>query len=449
MSISTFFGLHTALSGILAQQRALDVTAHNIANANTVGYSRQEAVLTAAPAYTYPSIGSAGQPGQIGSGVDVEQYRRIHDAFVDVQLRAQTMRRGYYDATSDGLDQVQTVLAEPSDDGLSTLLSKYWNAWHDVANAPEDGATRQALVQAASSLADGLRSLSSQLDTIQAQTASNATLVLDNVNSIGRQLLELNVQIANSTGAGDRPNDLLDRRDVLLDRLAELGNVSVTQGALDAVDVTFAGAVLVSGTSSSATLAETALTSLTSGKLAGLVALRDTTLPGYRAHLDQIASAIVTKTNALHATGFDLADAAGGAFFAAAGTTAATIAVDPAVIASPLRIAAAVAAGRPGDASVALSIGALRDDPAIGVAYRQLVTRLGAEAQEAQRTLSNASLLVDSLLDRRESISGVSLDEEMTNLLRFQRGYQASARALSAMDEMIDLLVSRTGRVGL
>ena len=154
MSISTFFGLQTALSGILAQQRALDVTAHNVSNADTIGYSRQEALFVAAPAYTYPAIRNGGVPGQIGTGVDVTSYRRVRDAFVDIQLRAQTTRQGQYEAKSDGLDQVELALAEPGDTGLSTLLGKYFNAWQAVSNAPENLATRQALVQAAGSLAD-------------------------------------------------------------------------------------------------------------------------------------------------------------------------------------------------------------------------------------------------------------------------------------------------------
>jgi flagellar hook-associated protein 1 FlgK len=449
MSISTFFGLQTALSGILAQQRGLDVSAHNVANANTVGFTRQEAVMVASPAFMYPSISNAGIPGMIGTGVDVTSYRRVRDAFVDAQLRAQTTRQGNYEAKSDGLDQVELALAEPGDTGLNSLLDKDWNAWQDVSNAPENMATRQALVQAAGALSDGFRTLSSQLTTIQSQTASNVTDTIGEANSIGRQILDLNVQIATQTAVGDAPNDLLDKRDVLVDRLAQLGNVSTTAGANGAIDVVFGGATLVTGATSSATLAESDLTSLSSGKLAGLVSLRDTLLPGYKAQLDAIASATVSKTNALHHTGYDLNGIAGGDFFLASGTTAATIAVDPAILASPARVAAAKAPGEYGDATVALSIGGLRDDNSIDVAYRQLVTTIGADSQEAQRSLANSTLLADALSSRRESISGVSLDEEMTNLMRFQRGFQASSRALNAMDEMIDLLVNRTGRVGL
>jgi flagellar hook-associated protein 1 FlgK len=447
--ISTFFGLQTALSGILAQQRALDVTAHNIANANTVGFSRQEAQLVASPAYSYPAVSNSGEPGQIGTGVDVQAYRRIRDMFIDVQLRAQSMRQGYYGAKSDGLEQVELAFAEPSDNGLNAQFQRFWNAWHDLANAPENLATRQALVQSAASLADSFRTLDTQLQTIAAQTAQNASMTITEVNQIGAQILNLNVQIANAVATGNTPNDLYDQRDVLVDRLAELGNVTVTTGPLDAIDVTFGGAALVSGVTSSATLAESDMTSLTSGRLAGLIELRDTTLPGFRTDLDAVAAALVTQVNAVHTTGYDLSGATGISFFSPAGVTAATIAVAAGVLGNPSTVAAAAGPGRPGDATIALQIGGLRDATTIGGAYTQLVTRLGAETQDANRSLANAKLLTDALHDRRDSISGVSLDEEMTNLIRFQRGFQASARALSAMDEMIDTIVNRTGRVGL
>src|SRR5262249_10203874 len=139
----------------------------------------------------------------------------------------------------------------------------------------------------------------------------------------------------------------------------------------------------------------------------------------------------------------------GGDFFVSSGTTAATIAVDPAIAAAPSKVAAAKAPGEVGDATIALAIGGLRGDASVDVAYRQLVTQIGSDSQDAHGSLANAKLLADALSSRRDSISGVSLDEEMTNLMRFQRGFQASSRALNAMDEMVELLVTRTGRVGL
>ena len=176
MAISTFLGLETALRGILAQQRAIDITGHNIANASTPGYSRETATLvTTTPFQDTPS-------GQLGTGVDVQSYTRVRDQYIDVQLRSQMMLKGSYQAQQDGLNQVELTLNEPTDNGLSSLLSKYWAAWQNVTNAPSDMATRQALVQSAQSLAAGFNSLSSQLTTIATQTTQQQNLTVTQVN---------------------------------------------------------------------------------------------------------------------------------------------------------------------------------------------------------------------------------------------------------------------------
>jgi flagellar hook-associated protein 1 FlgK len=469
MSISTFTGLETALRAVLAQQQALNVTGHNIANASTTGYTRQSTQLQAStPLQVSPGM-------LLGTGVDVVSYQRIRDQFLDVQLRAQTMLQGAADASSNGLGQVEGVFNEPSDTGLNSLLGQYWSAWQNVANSPEDVATRQALVEAATSLATGFNSISSQLTTIGTQTATNTQLTLDEVNANGADIVSLNTAIYNAKAVGNTPNDLLDQRDVVLDKLSKLGNVSVTDLGDGTVKVMFDGVTLVDGvtnqtlTESGGTITnaltptpETATPGATTGKLGALIALRDTTIPAYKTQLDKIASTLITQTNAYQAGGvdangvtqtggFDLAGTAGIAFFT--GTNASTIAVNV----TAAQVAAASATGKPGDNTNALRIAAMANDSTltplggttINGAYAQLVTAVGSDAQAANRQSSNAKVLVDTLTSRRESVSGVSLDEEMTNMIRFQQGYQAAARALTAMDDALSLLITRTGRAGL
>jgi flagellar hook-associated protein 1 len=472
MGISTFLGLETALRGILAQQRAIDVTGHNIANAGTVGYTRQTAnLVTTTPFEDYPS-------GLLGTGVDVAGYQRIRDSFIDIQLRAQTMRKGSAEAQQDGLNQVELSLSEPSDTGLSSLLGKYWGAWQNLHNTPESVATRQTLVQAAASLADGLNTVSTQLATVQSQTVQQQTSTVAQVNSIGTQIASLTTAIKTAQLIGQQPNDLLDRRDVLIDQLSELGNVTVSTtagnpGTLGAIDVSIGGAVLVSDTTANtvgltASVGPPAVLALnaTSGKLAGLASViasigtHAVTGPpavpgtGYMAKLDLLAKTLADQTNTQHALGTDLNGNPGGAFFVTtADNEAASIHVSAALLASPALVAAS-STGTAGDSGNALAIADLQGKVLIGgatidTAYSQLVTQIGSDSQQAQQAFSNASSLVDSLSNRRQSVSGVSLDEEMANLLQYQRGFQASARALSAMDDMIDQLVNRTGRVGL
>jgi len=454
MAISTFLGLETALRGILAQQRAIDVAGHNIANASTVGFTRQRANLVTTPAFTDTPH------GQLGTGVDVQGYQRIRDDFIDIQLRAQMMRKGYASAQQDGLNQVELSLSEPSDTGLSSLLSKYWASWQNLSNAPEDLATRQALVQSAATLANGFNGLASQLATIQGQTTQEQTLTVAQVNTIGTQIAALTGSIKAAELAGQQPNDLLDKRDVLIDQLSELGNVTIsttagTPGTLGAIDVSIGGTQLVTDTT--ANVLALPLASLTSGKLAGLQGVINAVsdpVVGYLTKLNQLAATLASATNTQHALGTDLAGNPGGTFFnVTPGNEAATIAVDPLILATPSLVAAS-STGTPGDAGNALALADLQQSPLIGgatidTAYSQLVTQIGSDSQQAQQNLANATSLVDALTNRRQSVSGVSLDEEMTNLLQFQRGFQASARALNAMDEMIDQLINRTGRVGL
>src|SRR6185503_18065247 len=170
MSVSSFFALNTTLRGLLAHQRALDVTAHNIGNASTEGYSRQQAVLTTSESLQLHGITRGGGMAMLGTGVDVEQFVRVRDAFADLQFRAQNQSLGQHQTTAQMLGQAELSLSEPSDNGIGQTLAKFWSAWDDLANHPESPATRQALVNQASLLADRLQSLRG--DLVQVRSAA-------------------------------------------------------------------------------------------------------------------------------------------------------------------------------------------------------------------------------------------------------------------------------------
>jgi flagellar hook-associated protein 1 FlgK len=165
VALSTFLGVETALRGLVAQQRALDTTGHNIANANTVGYTREEATFVETPPIT-----EVPNYGQVGTGVTVQGYQRMRDAILDAQVRGQTMIQSYQDARSGVLQRVEQTLNEPSDSGVQSQLDAFWSSWQDLANSPENAATRQALLQSAGSLASSIQSLRGQLSTIDSTT---------------------------------------------------------------------------------------------------------------------------------------------------------------------------------------------------------------------------------------------------------------------------------------
>jgi flagellar hook-associated protein 1 FlgK len=455
--ISSFYGLQTSLRGLLAQQRLLDTTGHNIANASTVGYSRQEASLVASPALEIPAGGIAGGAGaHLGSGVDVQSYRRVRDQFVDLQYRAQNTNLGHWAARARTLDSAELALAEPGENGINEQLARFWDAWADLANAPEDPAAKQALVEQASALADAFKTVRGQIDTAKGQAfaeyqdlarPASAGDPGGEVAQIATELAELNDTIKRFVTVGDMPNDLLDRRDHLLDQLSGFGQISVEAQADGTVNVSFvdtvaAGTTYPVVTGATATWAGPPAGDAWSpgGRLGGLLEASRTggTLDGYLASIDAIATSLAGVVNATY----------GGTFFETGpGPAAGTLRVAAALEADPRLVDAGT--GASGSNDVALAVSQLSDHPDVDRAYRAFVAEIGAEVREATRQEGNAQVLTDAVENRRQSVSGVSLDEEMSNLVRFQRSYQASSRAMSTLDEMLDVLINRTGRVGL
>ena len=442
MAISSFYGLQTSLRGLLAQQRALDTTGHNIANASTAGYSRQEAVMAASAPLQIPAGGiQSGAGAHLGSGVDVQDYRRVRDQFLDLQFRAQAMRLGAESTKAEQLGRAETALAEPGDNGISKQLESFWNAWSDVANSPNDTAGREALIEQSRTLASSFATVDAQMSMVASQAAADYDAIVapgGEIQSIATELAALNATIKSFVSAGEAPNDLMDRRDVLLDRLSAFGQVSTTDAGSGSLRVMFGDAAdpLVDDTAANW---PQALTS-PGGKLGALKEISGPggTIDSYRAQLNGIARTLADAVNGVHGS------AGGGPFFAyAAGSESASLTV--VATAATLRTTATGAAG---GNETALQMAALRGGSADN-AYRGFVARVGIEVREAGRQEANAKALHDAVDDRRQSISGVALDEEMTNLVRFQRAYQASSRAMSTLDEMLDVLINRTGRVGL
>ncbi|HEU4975136.1 MAG TPA: flagellar hook-associated protein FlgK [Baekduia sp.] len=442
--ISSFGGLNIALRGLLAQQRALDVTSHNIANVDTPGYSRQEAVLAAAPALVIDAGAlQLGAGAQLGQGVDVLAYRRIRDDFLDLQWRAQNMTGGQADVTAQRLGQVQDALADGTDADLGKLLDNFWTAWQTLASNPQSGSAQSGVVAAATTLAQGFQSLDSQWSTLAAQSTTAVGDLLGAqgpIKPIADELAKLNVAINHAQTAGVAPNDLLDRRDLLLDQLSRYGQVSVTPDpTLDGsgnpmypgmIQVTFGGATtpLVSqGTVTMPTAAD--LSATPGGTIGGLqdVAAR---VAGYGTTLGAIAAQLIGDVNA----------ASPSPIFSGTGAT------DIAVVATPSTVTAGT--GAAGDTSVAMAIARMRSGT-VDQGYAGLVRTIGGDVSNATAAQATSTAVLGSLTERRDATAGVSMDEEMANMIRFQRGYQAAARMLTTMDEAIDTIINRTGRVGL
>jgi flagellar hook-associated protein 1 FlgK len=472
MPISTFNGLNIALSAVQAEQRSLDTTSHNIANASTDGYPRQVSELVARPGLGALSVWGMIIPGQLGQGVEVADVTRIRDIYNDNNLRANYATQGEADVRQTTWQGIESALPEPGSNGLQAAMSSFWTAVQNVSTNPEDTGARQALAQSAQALGLSFQTASNALSAERSDVDTQANAMVDQINADATQIAHLNTAIAKLNAVGQNPNDLLDQRDKLVDELSSLGNTTTTPGANGVVTVKLGGVVIVdpsTATGLPATIPTRATfnpgypaspavaAGLTGGQLKGLLDAYTTTLNpasagSIPAKLDQLAISIHDAVNAQHALGFDKTGTAGGLFFAGATITGASeLAVNPAIVANPSLIAASsTAAGAPGDSSNMLALIGIRSAAAptgstLGSTfddfYGGMVSGMGLAAQTADRDVTTADTVVNTLEDRRSQVSGVSLDEEMTNLLKFQHAYSAAGRAMSTLNDMLDTLV--------
>ncbi|HTW40810.1 MAG TPA: flagellar hook-associated protein FlgK [Solirubrobacteraceae bacterium] len=436
MSIPTLQGLQTALSGLIAEQTALDTTGSNIANANTEGYSRETVNLQPNPPLDILALSTlTGQGAQLGTGVGVSTITRIRNSYLDSQYRTQNSALSSASTQAEVLAQAQAAFNEPTEASIAGQLSKFWSAWNSLASSPTSEAAKVGVVAAGEQLARTFNELSSQLSTIATQAGEQVKALTGaggEVENIASQIAQLNGQIKLSEQAGETPNSMLDSRDLLLDKLSSLANITVSEQEdhTDTVSFGDTGTPLVEGTTVNW---PQELTEAAGGQLGALLSLTGPqgALTSLQTGLDGVAEALAETVNAPLAKPFFT------------GASAATLTV--AVKASEVQASSTEAVG---GNSVAQAIAGLRG----GVAeqdYATLVEQLGSFVQDAQDEQSNLQTTVTAINDQRQSVSGVSLDEEMTNLISFQRGYQASARTLTVMSELLETLIEHTGAAGL
>lgn len=463
-----FSTLNTAVTGLTAAQRAMDIAGQNIVNANTPGYSRQRVELTSVGAATSATFHS-GNEATYG-GVNIADIGRVRDAFLEAMRAAAGSRQAALTAQTSSLAGAQQLLAEPGETGLQNTLDQFYSAWHEVATNPSEPSTGSVVINKGLAVADQLRYVANGISAQWSTSHDALANVVAEANQAAADLAALNGKIAEGTVGGRPVNELLDRRDGLVRTLGELvggvavpgedGQVSISVNGITMVAATAAEALTLSGANDLSNVAAdppsvlwgTTGVPLESGAAAGHLAVLRTDLPNLRTALDGVATSLRDAVNAVHLAGFTLSGAAGGTFFD--GADAATLTVVPT---GPAELAVSRSAGDL-DGSNAMAIADLSDDAkasaVLGGAqspssrYRDLASALGVQVQ----SLVNASKVQESVVaasdDAVQSNAGVSLDEEMTNMLLFQRSYQAAARVITTIDEMMDTLVNRTGMVG-
>ena len=454
--MSDFSGLRIALSSLYAQRKALQVTGQNIANVNTEGYSRQRVEMAADSGPVTPAIES--RYSGPGMGVLTGDTSRLRDQFLEL--------RGYQEHAVDaGLAESQNVLSrielafdEPSDDGISKLITSFLAAFDDVANNPDDLAARAQLVEQGKTLAAGFSALDAALATQRSSSINELDSLVAEVNVSAARIAELNNNIASALNNGFSPNELMDERDLLISQLAEQVGVTVRPAENGQMDVFVGGTALVRGTRANplqvevgtdpaqtvrVTWASDSYPAGVAGQAGGLLSGVNDVIPRYANGLATAAQELADAVNAVHRTGYALDGSTNRDFFTAA--SGGGIEVNPAIAADPRLVGAAASATATRDGSIAQQIAELSG---VGDRYHRLVVDLGVESQAVNRRVEVQAAIIQHVDAARESAAGVNLDEEMANMLQYQHAYDAAARFLTAVDQALDTLINQTGLVG-
>lgn len=586
--------LNTARKGMNASQASINVTSHNIANANTEGYSRQRVSLVTSRPFCTPSMTNSAEPGQMGTGVDIASIDRIRNSFLDYQVRSETSNKGKYDVRQQFLSNIEAIMNEPSESGISNAMSEFYSAWQSLSSAPESSETRTSVAQKSIALTDMLNNTYNQLEKLKEDVHETTKTSVFELNSYLEQLDSVNQEIMQISISGQAPNDLMDRRDLLLDKLSKIFNINIDKGQpyngenIFPVDVTgiteptlvksvqntdgikrfsyvqdialdtpadttttpptlavykvtyykngdttkssnkvevkvsmtddqvkkldecrvlwankdgdaidFTNQTSTIGTT--ATFSQLALFSPSAGELCGQISTQ-ADINNYQDSLNALAKTIALSVNAVH----DGNDAAASklAFFTnsdSTGTeetiTAGNISVNSAIMNDVTKIKVStngnVILDGTGDGKRALAIAQLKDmllniqnvtlpsmtraafiaannnsnstlddtdsngvltfnsqtsGMKVNSYFNDIISKLGVQVQEANKVVENKESLLSTFKNQRDSVSGVSIDEEMTNLIQYQHAYSANAKIISTVDELLDVVVNSLKR---
>jgi flagellar hook-associated protein 1 FlgK len=461
--MSNIYGLLSiGQSALLTQQKAIDITGNNIANVNTPGYSRQRLNIK-----QNSPVRMDGQTMSTGVTADTG-IQRFYDQFLGAQLNGENENLGRWEAQKQALERAELMFDDSESNGLSSAMSAFWNVWQDLSNNPSGVAERTSLISAGQYLATTFNQTYSNLRDLQSDIDTHVTNIVSDVNDMADRIAELNRKVNQVEVTGHNANDFRDERDQLVLELSKLidiqsfedgdGNITVSVGngkpLVDGAatwDLTTADNGGVQDVFWQASDGSTVNITgqISSGELKGWIYSRDTAILDYLTRLDTLATNMIGEVNTLHAAGttLDSVTTTGVNFFTGAG--AVNMSVNSAIEANSDLIAAAGAGeGLPGGNSTAIAIADLQSGTTMpgsstfDAYYNSLVGQVGADVQAANFNQSHQETMVDNLKEYRQEVSGVSLDEEMVNLIQFQQAYSAAAKLITTADEMVDTLLS-------
>ncbi|MGE6487492.1 flagellar hook-associated protein FlgK [Paenisporosarcina sp. NPDC076898] len=426
--VSTFHGLEVGKRGLMVGQASIATTGHNIANANTKGYSRQQVNSTTSPSLDVWTSGVVN-PGQLGTGVSLDSITRVRDKFLDEKYRDQSAKLGEASVKQETLDQLETIINEPSETGLNSSMDQLWGAWQDLANEPDSLSAKavvkeraQAFVDTAKSMNESLTNLKVDLETLQSEKMKEAEGYL-------QQIAALNDSIKRN---GVLSNDLLDKRDLAVEELSKIVDINVNE-TNGVYNITFKSSGINYKAGSNNTEIEiTDKNNVGSGELSGVIQSIET-VGEYQDSLKDVVKEFVMANEMEQLNPTDPINPTP--------SSRNLFSVDSNWTIDSLEVNSAVK----GDSQIirVLKDGMEDNYKDASKKYRALVSELGAESQTAIRNVANYEATLQATDSRRQSVTGVSLDEEMANLIKYQHSYSAAARMISTTDQMLDTIINR------
>jgi flagellar hook-associated protein 1 FlgK len=467
-----FYGFNSAVKGLLASQRALYTVNHNIDNANTKGYSRQRVEQRATNPFLMPGIGF------LGTGTEITKVERVRDSFVDFKYWNEMGPTGEWEIKKNSLTEIEKLMGEPSDNSFRKYMDDFYSSLDEMSKNPSDTAFRNPVKENAMAFTKHLNDTAKRLENMVKDTETSIEMNVKKVNSLSSQIAGLNRQIYSAEIDGRTANDLRDRREVLVDELSKLVNINVNESSDGKYTVSLGGISIVDHVYTNqmkfdekAAIGERftwengGKVNLRSGELKGLMDMYEGDgknniyrgIPYYINKLDEFAAGFAEKFNNQHKDGFDLNGEEGIDFFE--GTTASTITVNEKILENVELIAAAGnSEGAAEDNTNLLALINQREDRKFfgdGLSQgtpddfiKSILSSLAVDSLQGKRAYGTQELIRNNIETKRNSISGVSLEEEMADMVRYQHTYVAAAKMISTMDAIIDLTVNRLGLVG-
>ncbi|MBM4339167.1 MAG: flagellar hook-associated protein FlgK [Deltaproteobacteria bacterium] len=477
--------LNVAKGALMAQQQSMAVAGHNIANVNTLGYSRQAVLLESSSSFSMARI-------KIGMGVQVNSVVQYVDQFIERTIRQKVSFLNEYESKAHVLSYMETIFNETSGQGLTQVINEFWDAWQDLANNPGRIPERTALLEKAEILSRRFNSMRDDLDQSKQNMNLNLGKSIGTLNGVTKKIAELNEKIVLAESSKTPANDLRDQRANLVQKVSELVGTVYLEDDDGSYSVFTTDGTLLVNKNQSWELSQSGNSvywnnipsdiskKLSGGEIGAWLDFRDEVIPQYIANLDELAGTIIFEVNDLHYSGFALNDAVGQKTFFVSNTgdnyvahtpgasfsgAARYIALSTDVKGIPANIAVAgISGGAPGDNENALKILSLQTDASIQIRkwtykdrgetitnslqtatiddyYRTFTGEIGILGREFIQNQEFQQAMMDHLTELRDSVSGVNLDEEMTQLIQIQRAHDAAAKLVAIADEMLQSIL--------